>query len=102
MLFRAEGRAMTHTVTESDEATIAAIDSVPTGLFIGGRWRETAARLPVEDPATGQTLTAVADATPEDGVAALAAAAAAQAAWADVPARTRSEILMRAHRALLD
>ncbi|WP_036503338.1 NAD-dependent succinate-semialdehyde dehydrogenase, partial [Nocardia aobensis] len=34
--------------------------------------------------------------------AALAAAAAAQAAWADVPARTRSEILMRAHRALLD
>ncbi|MFF0496288.1 NAD-dependent succinate-semialdehyde dehydrogenase [Nocardia aobensis] len=93
---------MTHTVTESDEATIAAIDSVPTGLFIGGRWRETAARLPVEDPATGQTLTAVADATPEDGVAALAAAAAAQAAWADVPARTRSEILMRAHRALLD
>ncbi|WP_063066248.1 NAD-dependent succinate-semialdehyde dehydrogenase [Nocardia violaceofusca] len=93
---------MTHTVTDSDEATIAAIDSVPTGLFIGGRWRETAARLPVEDPATGQTLTAVADAAPEDGVAALAAAAAAQAAWADVPARTRSEILMRAHRALLD
>ncbi|PSR67521.1 NAD-dependent succinate-semialdehyde dehydrogenase [Nocardia sp. MDA0666] len=93
---------MTHTVTESDEATIAAIDSVPTGLFIGGRWRETAAQLPVEDPATGQTLTAVADAAPEDGVAALAAAAAAQGAWADVPARTRSEILMRAHRALLD
>ncbi len=93
---------MTYTVADPDAATRAAIDSVPTGLFIGGRRRETATRLDVEDPATGQILTAVADARPEDGVAALAAAAAAQDAWAEVPARTRSEILMRAHRAMLD
>ncbi|WP_372452161.1 NAD-dependent succinate-semialdehyde dehydrogenase [Nocardia albiluteola] len=84
---------------ESDER--AAIDSVPTGLFIGGQWRQTAARLPVTDPATGQLLCEVADAAPEDGLAALSAAAGAQAAWARTPARERSDLLMRAHRLLL-
>ncbi|MDN2501249.1 NAD-dependent succinate-semialdehyde dehydrogenase, partial [Nocardia nova] len=59
---------MTYTVADPDAATRAAIDSVPTGLFIGGRRREVATRLDVEDPATGQILTAVADAGPEDGV----------------------------------
>nr|WP_280435642.1 NAD-dependent succinate-semialdehyde dehydrogenase [Nocardia carnea] len=80
----------------------AAIDSVPKGLFIGGQWRTTTATMPVIDPATGTQLCTVADATPEDGTAALDAAAAAQAAWARTPARERSEILMRAHRLLLD
>ncbi|WP_432421431.1 NAD-dependent succinate-semialdehyde dehydrogenase [Nocardia carnea] len=78
------------------------MDSVPKGLFIGGQWRTTAATMPVIDPATGTQLCTVADATPEDGTAALDAAAAAQAAWARTPARERSEILMRAHRLLLD
>ena len=93
---------MTQTVADADAATRAAIDSVPTGLFIGGQWRDTAARTPVVDPATGQTLCTVADAGPQDGLDALAAAAAAQSDWAATPARTRSEILQRAHRALLD
>ncbi|WP_432278353.1 NAD-dependent succinate-semialdehyde dehydrogenase [Nocardia carnea] len=78
------------------------MDSVPKGLFIGGQWRTTTATMPVIDPATGTQLCTVADATPEDGTAALDAAAAAQAAWARTPARERSEILMRAHRLLLD
>ncbi|MBB5911455.1 succinate-semialdehyde dehydrogenase/glutarate-semialdehyde dehydrogenase [Nocardia transvalensis] len=80
----------------------AAIDSVPTGLYIGGEWRETAATLPVVDPATGRTLCSVSDAGPDDGLAALEAAANAQADWARTPPRERSEILMRAHRMLLD
>ncbi|WP_040866688.1 aldehyde dehydrogenase family protein, partial [Nocardia exalbida] len=80
----------------------AAIDSVPTGLYIGGQWRETAATMPVTDPATGRTLRTVADAGPRDGLAALDAAAAAQADWARTPPRERSDILMRAHRMLLD
>nr|WP_255218531.1 NAD-dependent succinate-semialdehyde dehydrogenase [Nocardia carnea] len=78
------------------------MESVPDGLFIGGRWRPAAATMPVLDPATGQQLRTVADATPEEGIAALDAAAAAQAQWARTPARERSDILMRAHRLLLD
>ncbi|WP_372477456.1 NAD-dependent succinate-semialdehyde dehydrogenase [Nocardia australiensis] len=75
---------------------------MPTDLFIGGQWRDTSARLPVIDPATGQTLCTVADAAPADGLDALAAAAGAQAEWAATSARARSEILMRAHRLLLE
>jgi len=84
-----------------DQAERDAVASVPTGLFIGGRWRQTSARLPVTDPATGQLLCEVADAAAEDGLAALAAAADAQAAWARTPARERSDLLMRAYRLLL-
>ena len=53
------------------------IDSVPTKLLIGGGWREASGgeRFDVHDPSSGATLTTCADATPEDGLAALAAAA---------------------------
>ena len=51
--------------------------SVPTDLYIGGKWRAATGggTLPVEDPATGETLCEVADALLEDALAALAAAA---------------------------
>ncbi|MEU1983222.1 NAD-dependent succinate-semialdehyde dehydrogenase [Nocardia sp. NPDC019395] len=58
--------------------------------------------MPVVDPASGRQLRTVADATPEEGLTALDAAAAAQSAWARTPARERSDILMRAHRLMLD
>jgi succinate-semialdehyde dehydrogenase/glutarate-semialdehyde dehydrogenase len=76
----------------------AVVDPVPKGLLIGGKWREaTGGRtLPVEDPATGQSLCEVADATPDDGQAALDAAATTQALWAAHPPRERGEILRRA------
>ncbi|QIM20470.1 NAD-dependent succinate-semialdehyde dehydrogenase [Phycicoccus sp. HDW14] len=76
----------------------ALIDSVPTGLLVGGTWREASggARFDVTDPATGATLTSCADGTPEDGLAALAAADAARASWAATPPRDRGEILRRA------
>lgn len=93
---------MTQTDTGLDRAEQAAVDSVPSGLYIDGRWRETAATMPVHDPATGRVLRLVADATPEDGLAALTAAADAQRDWARTPPRARSEVLMRAHRMLLD
>ncbi|MEV0570443.1 NAD-dependent succinate-semialdehyde dehydrogenase [Dactylosporangium sp. NPDC050588] len=68
---------------------------VPTGLFIAGRWRgATSGRImPVENPATRQILTHVADAGVEDAQAAVTAAAAAQNAWAATPPRMRSDIL---------
>jgi succinate-semialdehyde dehydrogenase / glutarate-semialdehyde dehydrogenase len=82
----------------------AVVDAVTPRLFIGGQWREAAggATFAVEDPATGEVLTEVADATPKDGLAALDAAVAAQAEWAAHPPRERGEILRRAFEALND
>ncbi len=77
---------------------------MPTGLFIGGQWApaENGRTLPVEDPSTGKTLTEVADASPADGMRALDAAAKAQASWAAVAPRERSEILRRAYELLME
>jgi succinate-semialdehyde dehydrogenase/glutarate-semialdehyde dehydrogenase len=79
------------------------IDSVPTTLLIGGSWREASSgeRFAVHDPSSGATLTTCADATPDDGLAALAAAHEAQAGWAATPPRDRSEILRRAFETLV-
>jgi succinate-semialdehyde dehydrogenase/glutarate-semialdehyde dehydrogenase len=73
-------------------------------LLIAGEWRAASggARLPVEDPATGETLCEIADATPEDALAALAAADDAQAAWAQTAPRERSDILRRAFDMIVD
>jgi succinate-semialdehyde dehydrogenase/glutarate-semialdehyde dehydrogenase len=74
------------------------IDSVPTGLLIGGTWRDSSdgATIKVEDPSTGEVLTEVADASVEDGKAALDAAVAAQRDWAATAPRDRGEILRAA------
>jgi succinate-semialdehyde dehydrogenase/glutarate-semialdehyde dehydrogenase len=85
--------------SDSEKSLLA---SVPTGLFIGGTWRGAAggATLEVEDPATGEVLTSVADASVEDGRAALDAAVAAQAGWAATAPRDRGEILRAAFEAV--
>jgi succinate-semialdehyde dehydrogenase/glutarate-semialdehyde dehydrogenase len=82
-------------LTDSEKSLLA---SVPTGLFIDGKWRDSGdgRTLDVEDPSTGETLVSVADATVADGKAALDAAVAAQADWAATPPRDRGEILRRA------
>ena len=81
----------------------ALLGRTPKQLFIGGAWRPAtgAAALPVEDPSTGETLLEVADATPEDALTALAAAAEAQSEWAATAPRERGEILRRAYELLL-
>jgi succinate-semialdehyde dehydrogenase / glutarate-semialdehyde dehydrogenase len=81
----------------------AVLDWAPTELHIGGAWRPATGggTLPVEDPSTGQTLVEVADATPEDALEALAAAAEAQASWAATAPRERGEVLRRAYELLL-
>ena len=78
------------------------VDKVEKRLLIGGEWRDATggATLAVEDPATGEALCEVADATPEDAAAALDAACAAQADWAVHPPRERGEILRRAFEAM--
>jgi succinate-semialdehyde dehydrogenase/glutarate-semialdehyde dehydrogenase len=74
------------------------IDTVPKQLYIAGKWRDASggATLSVEDPSTGRELARVADASVEDGRAALDAAVAAQADWARSAPRDRGEILRRA------
>ncbi len=84
-------------MTAADEKRV--VDAVPKGLFIGGKWRDSAvgATLGVEDPSTEQSLCAVADGTAEDAVAALDAACDAAEAWAATPPRDRGEILRRTY-----
>src|SRR5256714_664227 len=78
------------------------VDSVSKGLLIGGEWRDASGgdTFAVEDPATEETLCAVADGTPEDATAALDAAVDAQAGWAATPPNERGEILWRAFKTL--
>ena len=82
--------------TQTSERTV--IDSVNKQLFIGGEWRDAkeGGTLSVEDPATGESLCEVADAQPEDALAALEAADEAQADWARTAPRQRGEILRSA------
>jgi succinate-semialdehyde dehydrogenase/glutarate-semialdehyde dehydrogenase len=79
------------------------VDAVSKELFIGGKWvPATGGRtFAVHDPSTGEVLCEVADAAPEDGIAALDAAVAAQADWAAVAPRERGEILRGAYDLLL-
>ncbi len=81
----------------------AALEAVPNQLLIAGEWRDASggATLAVEDPATGESLVEVADATPDDAVAALDACVAVQAEWAAHPPRERGEILRRAFEQLV-
>src|SRR5213595_1101934 len=84
------------TATASKEQAV--LDSVPKQLYISGEWRDGTGgeTLGVEDPATEETLVEVADATPDDATAALAAASDAQGEWGSHPPRERGEILRRA------
>ena len=84
--------------TISPSAERAVLDAVPTQLFIGGEWRDGTggATLAVEDPATGETLVEVADATVADGQAALSAADEAFGSFRHVAPRERGDILRRA------
>jgi succinate-semialdehyde dehydrogenase / glutarate-semialdehyde dehydrogenase len=74
------------------------VRSLNTGLYINGTWTEPQGRgsFGVEVPSTGDLLTTVADAGPEDGRAALDAAVDAQSSWAATPPRVRADILRQA------
>jgi succinate-semialdehyde dehydrogenase/glutarate-semialdehyde dehydrogenase len=65
-----------------------------TDAYVGGQWLKGPARFDVHDPATGQKLADVADLTPADVEAAIAAADKAWPAWRAKTAKQRAEILM--------
>jgi len=81
----------------SDESAVLA--AVPRRLFIGGAWRDggEGATFAVEDPATGEAIAHVADATSADALAALGAAHETFASWRTSAPRERSDILRRAY-----
>jgi succinate-semialdehyde dehydrogenase / glutarate-semialdehyde dehydrogenase len=80
------------------------VDKVEKHLYIGGEWIDGTGggTLEVEDPATGEALCEVADATPDDAKRALDAAVEAQAEWRKVPPIDRGEILRRAFEKLTE
>ena len=86
----------------ADLASLTGIE-VPTGLLIGGEWRPgSAGTLGVTNPATEDTLAEIANGTPEDAIAAVAAAHAALPGWAATPPRQRAECLRRAWALMIE
>ena len=80
--------------------TAKLLESLPTGLFIDGEWRDASSgeSFDVVNPATGEVLATLSSANSDDAVAALDAAAKVQKEWARTSARERSEILTRAYQ----
>ncbi|TCQ99400.1 NAD-dependent succinate-semialdehyde dehydrogenase [Neorhizobium sp. JUb45] len=78
--------------------------SLPTGLFIDGEWRDggEGKTIDVLDPSTGQVIVAVADATIDDAMEAVAAAHRAAKGWAATAPRKRSEILRRCYELMIE
>jgi succinate-semialdehyde dehydrogenase/glutarate-semialdehyde dehydrogenase len=83
--------------------THSVVDAVPKQLYINGKWRDgSEGTLPVEDPATGETIAEVADASPDDALDALASAHEHQAQWQQTPPRDRGEVLRRAYEVITE
>ncbi|TQK72846.1 NAD-dependent succinate-semialdehyde dehydrogenase [Nocardioides sp. SLBN-35] len=78
--------------------------TVRTDLLVAGEWRGagSGATFAVEDPATERVLAQVADATAEDGTAALDAAHRAQRDWGRTPPRERGELLRLAYQRTME
>src|SRR5690625_7836769 len=73
-------------------------------LWIAGEWREARERdaIAVTNPADGSTLATVANATPEEAMAAVDAAAAAAHSVASAPPRVRAEWLRRSFELMME
>lgn len=84
----------------ADESAV--IEGVNGRLLIDGEWRDATGggTFAVEDPSTGATLCEVADATPDDAMAALDAACAAQEEWAASTPNDRAKLLHDAYELL--
>jgi succinate-semialdehyde dehydrogenase/glutarate-semialdehyde dehydrogenase len=90
----------TPAITPAVEAEL--LSRIPTGLLIGGEFHAASdgGTFDVHDPSTGEVLLSIADASPADGAAALAAADEAQRGWSRTAPRARAEILRAAFELL--
>jgi len=86
----------------SDEDAVLA--AVPRRLYIGGEWRDGGggATFAVDDPATGEPIAHVADATSGDALDALGAAHETFASWRNSAPRERGDILRRAYDMIVE
>src|SRR6476659_10163366 len=81
----------------------AVLDAVPKKLLIAGSWRDgSAGVLAVEDPATGESLCEVADASVDDAKAAMGAAHEAFEMFRTMAPRERSDILRRSYDLMIE
>jgi succinate-semialdehyde dehydrogenase/glutarate-semialdehyde dehydrogenase len=89
------------TISAPEEQRV--VEQVPKQLYIAGEWRDGAkGTLKVEDPATGEPLCDVADASTDDAKDALTAAVEAGPDWSQHAPRERGEILRRAFEAIME
>ncbi|MCC2031537.1 NAD-dependent succinate-semialdehyde dehydrogenase [Microbacterium allomyrinae] len=88
----------------SADSVATFLQSVPTGLIIGGVERPSSdgESFDVRDPSTNAVLATVASASVDDAIAAVDAADAAAADWAATPPRVRATILLRAYQLIID
>jgi succinate-semialdehyde dehydrogenase / glutarate-semialdehyde dehydrogenase len=86
----------------TEEQTV--VEKVQKKLFIGGEWRDATGggTLEVIDPATEEAICEVADATPEDAMAALDAAVEAQKEWGSSAPNDRAGVLWKAFELLME
>lgn len=85
---------------QKDKMSSAAVPQIKPGkLFIGGKWVDAAAgkTYPTVNPATGETITLIADADARDADAAVAAArkAFASGPWPEMAAADRGKLLWK-------
>jgi len=79
-----------------------AVRLTPTGQYIGGRFIETGRTFAVTDPATGDVIADVSDASAEHAAQAMDAACAAAESWAATDPRERAEVLRRAYDLVIE
>jgi delta 1-pyrroline-5-carboxylate dehydrogenase len=75
------------------QLSASTIEKTERQLFINGKWRpaDDGATFPVTNPATGETLTAVAEGGVSETRAAIDAAAGALPGWTATSAQTRAD-----------
>jgi succinate-semialdehyde dehydrogenase/glutarate-semialdehyde dehydrogenase len=85
-------------------STPLSVASLPTGLFIDGRWRAgtEGKNIDVIDPSNGDVIVSVADASVDDAMEAVASAHRAGKSWAATAPRKRSEILRRCFELMIE
>ncbi|MDA8034952.1 MAG: NAD-dependent succinate-semialdehyde dehydrogenase [Actinomycetota bacterium] len=90
------------TRSHGGDAADEVLDTAPTGVLIGGEWREASdgGRIEVLDPASEEVLAEVASGTVEDARAAVDAAAGALPRFGAMAPRERGELLRRAFEAM--
>jgi succinate-semialdehyde dehydrogenase/glutarate-semialdehyde dehydrogenase len=86
-----------NTITTNPGPSKLNLDTVPTGLYIDGKWRpaDSGATFDVFDPSTGKVIARVADCSETEALQAVASAYEAGPTWAATAPRVRSEILRR-------